>query len=145
MSKTNGNQNLFDCFQAQAPGLVPMVKTAMRDAARDSNLSREQILDRMNGIAMVAGVRLTIGNASALSQATLDKWLNPADREHVPGILAVNVFCAAVANHAPLEAQLAAHGLEMLKAEDVFHRDYGRACLAEKEARKLKRKLESQL
>lgn len=145
MSKANASQNLFDSFQAQAPDLVSKVKASMRDAARLSRLSREQILDRMNGIALVAGVRLTVGNAQTLSSATLDKWLNPADREHMPGVLAINVFCAAVTDPAPLAVQLAAHGLELLKNEDLFARDYGRACLAEKEAKKLKRKLESQL
>jgi hypothetical protein len=139
------HENLFDRFQAHVPGLVATVKAAMRDSARHSELSREQILDRMNDIATAAGIRLNAGNASALGLATLDKWLNPADREHVPGILAINVFCAAVGDHSALAVQLLAHGLEILTPEDLFARDYGRACLREKEARKLKRQLESRL
>jgi hypothetical protein len=145
LSKASDNQNLFKGFQPQVPDLVAGVKASMRDAARASDLSREQILDRMNGIALVAGVRLNVGSAKTLNPATFDKWLNPSDKEHVPGILAVNVFCAAVMDQTPLEVQLAAHGLELLKIEDVFARDYGRACLAEKKAKRIKRKLESQL
>ena len=145
MQRKSSQQRLFERFDPHAPGLLARVKAAMRDAARDSALSREQILDRMNEIAHGAGVRLTRGNAAVLGLATLDKWLNPADRDHLPGILAVNVFCAATGDYRPLAVQLEAHGLEILTPEDRLARDYGRACLAERAARRKRRELEAAL
>ena len=130
---------------SHAAGLISQMKAAMNDAARNSALSRDQILDRMNQIAIAAGVRLTAGNVKTLGAATLEKWLNPAEREHVPGVLALNVFCAAVESIFPLQAQLSMHGLDVMTPQDKTERDYGRACLEMRRARKTKRKLEANL
>lgn len=136
---------LFDSAALQAAGLVPRIKAAMRVCVESSGMSREQVLDRMNDICLSAGVKLTQGNSKALGLATLDKWLNVADRDHMPGILALNVFCAAIKNTTPFDIQLAMHGCEVMTPEGRIERDYGRACLAEKKARKRKRQLEATL
>lgn len=101
------------------------------------------MLDKMNGIAQAAGVKLTGGNSRALNIATLDKWLNPAELKHHPGIVALNTFCAALENPRPLTPQLTIHDCELMDEEGRLARDYGRACLAAKEAGKLKRQLEA--
>lgn len=136
---------LFDNAAAQAAGLIPRIKSAMRACVDESMLSREQVLDRMNHISRNAGIKLTKGHAKALSLPTLEKWLNANEREHIPGILGLSVFCAAIENTQPLNTLLATHGCEILTPENRIERDYGRACLAEKKARKQKRQLEASI
>lgn len=136
-------EQLFGSFNCVAAGLMPALKSTMRTCLDDTGLSREQVLDRMNKIAQAAGVRLTAGNSKSLGMATFEKWLNPADRDHLPGILALNVFCRAVDNVAPLSVQIQLHGYEVMGPDDRFARDYGRACLAERDARRKKRQMEA--
>lgn len=125
-------------------GVLPQVRAAMhRVAGAQRFLSREMIADRMSEISRFAGVRLSAGNAKSVTSATLEKWLNPADREHPPTLLAVLTFCMATNDPAPLRPVLAAMGLELMTPEDKTMRDYGRACVEEREARKRKKQLEA--
>lgn len=126
-------------------GLVASIKAAMNRDAAACGMSREQIADRMNEISQAAGVRLTQGNSRSISPALLEKWLSPAEREHVPSLIAVNVFCLAVGRTEALAAQLAAHGCAVMTDEDRSLRDYGRACDEARKAAKTKRKMEENL
>lgn len=126
-------------------GLCASVKAAMNRAAAASSLSRAQITDRMNSLAQAAGVRLTKGNAKTISEDTLDQWLNPAERDHTPSLLAVNVFCLAVGDAGPLAAQLAIHGCAVMDAEARRYRDYGKACATVREAARRKKKIEEEI
>ena len=133
--------------QAKLAGFNPAIKVAMQHAVSEARpiLSREQILDRMNGIAASAGVKLTMGNARSLSLPTLDKWLNPADREHLPSILALHIFCLAIGNLAPFCLILGLHGCELMTPEDKRLRNYGLACIESKQKRKVLRRLEEEI
>ncbi|MGE4298938.1 MAG: hypothetical protein AB7E47_13000 [Desulfovibrionaceae bacterium] len=86
----------------QIHGLNVAIKSALATACRESHLSREQILDRINQFAASAGVRLTSGNASALSLATLEKWLNPSESEHVPTLRGLAAICHILGTLEPL-------------------------------------------
>lgn len=123
-------------------GLVPALRAAMNRAAGADAAGRKLLVDRINHIAAQAGLRLTTGNALSISKDTLDKWLAPSDRDHTPSLLAVVVFCAATGDHAPLQMLLSSIGLDVMTAEDRRHRDYGKACIAEREARRRKKILE---
>jgi hypothetical protein len=124
--------------------LLPLVRAAMNMAAEaHPTLSRDLIADRMSELARQAGVKLTSGNAKAVKTATLDKWVSRSDREHPPSITALVAFCLATGSSAPLEPLLAALGCEVMTPEDRRLRDYGKAVLAEREAKKTKRKLEA--
>jgi hypothetical protein len=136
---------LFDNLSTQMAGLVKRVKAEMQESVRRSGLSRHQVLDRMNAVAQTAGIRLTTGNSKSLGLATLEKWLNPSNTDQIPGILAINVLCAVLHDIASIEVQLAIHGCEAMTEQDRLERDYGRACLAMREARRRKRDLEANL
>lgn len=126
-------------------GLLPAMRAAMNRAAGEDEAGRKQLVDRVNAVAQAAGIRLTAGNAKVISKDTLDKWLNPNDRDHTPGILAVAAFCAATKDIAPLRELLRALGLDVMTEDDRKERDYGRACLSERAARKRKKLLEDSL
>lgn len=133
---------LDDDHHGRLSGLVPAMRAAMNRAAGEDDTGRKQLVDRLNAVARDAGIRLTAGNAKAISKDTLDKWLNPNDRDHTPGLLAVAVFCVATREIGPLRVLLKSLGMDVMTDEDRRLRDYGQACLAERMARKTKKKLE---
>lgn len=137
--------SLFEDPSAKLAMLMANLKSAMNRTASQCGLSRDEIAARMNEIARSAGVSLSRGNAKGVTLATLEKWLNPANAEHQPSILAVNVFCLAVKNAAPLAAMLQPNGCGVMTPEDKKLRDYAAAIIAEREARKRKKVLESNL
>lgn len=126
-------------------GLMPSIRAAMNRAAAQDEEGRKLLVDKINAIAASGGLRLTAGNCTTISKATLDKWLAPGDRGHTPSLLAVVVFCAATGNHEPMRVILSSLGLDVMGTEDRKLRDYGRACITEREARRRKRKLEDNL
>ncbi len=134
--------SLFKDDLGALAGLVPALRASMNRAAGADAAGRKLLVDRINDIAHQAGLRLTTGNAQSISKDTLDKWLAPSDRDHTPSLLAVVVFCAATGDHAPLQMMLRAIGLDVMTAEDRRHCDYGKACLAERTARRNKKMLE---
>ncbi|PKN06667.1 MAG: hypothetical protein CVU73_15935 [Deltaproteobacteria bacterium HGW-Deltaproteobacteria-8] len=134
--------SLLEDDHGRLAGVIPAMRAAMNRAAGEDESGRKLLVDRLNAVAREVGVRLTTGSAHALSKDTLDKWLNPNDRDHTPGILAVAVFCAATKDAGALRVLLQSIGLDVMTQEDRKHRDYGKACLAEREARKRKKRLE---
>lgn len=82
------------------------LKTAMATAADATGLSREELCDRINQIADRYGVRLVKGTGPNLTLATLEKWLNPEDKERVIPTKALSVFCAAVDSLEPFRVMI---------------------------------------
>ncbi len=134
--------SLLDDDHSNLAGLIPAMRAAMNRAAGEDEAGRKLLVDRINAVAQASGIRLTAGNTKAISKDTLDKWLNPNDRDHTPGILAVVAFCLAVKDAGALRVIARAAGLDLMTDEDRKHRDYGKACLIERDARKRKKMLE---
>lgn len=140
--------SLFDNSNSkalQAGGIVAAIKAAMAGAAKQSAFSREQVVDRMNDIAVTAGMRMTKGRSRTISLDTLEKWLSTEEREHVPSLIALHIFCLALNDTAPFHTWLATFGCDVMTPEDRRLRDYGRACIEDKARAKRKRKLEEKL
>ena len=77
------------------------IKATMREAIRNSTLSRDEIADRMRSIAGVEG--LGGGRGSTISAANLDAWCS----ETKPNIIPINIlpiFCSVVGDLTPLKA-----------------------------------------
>ena len=125
-------------------GFTSYIRSAMNRAAAASPYSRQQIVDRMNALALAAGVRLTQGKAKTITLDTLEKWLNPAS-DHVPGLLAVEVFMRALGAVEPLAAWLALHGAEVMTGKDKMLRDLGEAKLRQKHTARKAARIEQQL
>lgn len=135
---------LDDAFRLS--GAMAAIKAAMREVAgAEESDGRKRLVDRINDIAHQSGIRLTGGNARAISKDTLDKWLSPSDESHPPSILAVLAFVTASGNPAPLDALLKAANLELMTDEDRRYRDLGKLEMEMKAARKRKKILEASL
>lgn len=137
---------LSDCDYSRFAGIMPSVRAAMRRAAgKPEGEGRKVLVDKINFIAQEAEIRLTGGSAVSISKDTLDKWLSPSDSNHPPSILAVLVFCRATGDVEPIRVMLQSIGLDLMTREDRKYRDYGKADLEMKAARKRKKRLEETL
>lgn len=130
---------------AQLAGLIPAVRAAMNAAAGLDPDGRKLLVDKINALAASGGVRLTAGNTKSISKDTLDKWLSPADRDHVPNLLAVVVFCLATGDLRPMREALRPLGADVMTPEDRKYAAYGRAIIEQKAKAKAKRRLEEEL
>ena len=132
-------------FNQPSLNIGKKLKEQMAASAKGSRFSREELLTRMNDLASRYGVRLVKGNGAGLTMATLEKWLNPEAMEHVPGINALLIFCAALEDMAPMREVLAPLGGMLIGEDEVrlllWAKEYHRA----KDARNRMRKLESEL
>ncbi|MDR2551408.1 MAG: hypothetical protein LBD10_14545 [Desulfobulbus sp.] len=90
------------------------LKVAMAQAADATGLSREALCDRINQLADRYGVRLVKGTGPNLTMATLEKWLNPEDKERVIPTKALSVFCAAVDSVEPMQVLVAPLGWRVI-------------------------------
>lgn len=90
------------------------LKTAMANAAKETGLSREELCDQINQMADRYGVRLVKGTGPNLTLDTLEKWLNPEDKERVIPAKGLPVFCAAVNSIEPMQVMVAPLGWRVI-------------------------------
>ena len=131
---------------AQLAGALPAIKAAMRAVAGDpEGAGRKALPEKINAIARASGIKLTGGNARAISEDTLHKWLSPSDESHPPSIHAVLAFYLATGSDAPLRAMLQSVGLDVMTKKDKKLRDLGERERQAKDLRKRRRMLEDDL
>ena len=131
---------------AQLAGALPAIKAAMRGiAGAPEGEGRKALPDKLNAIARASGIKLTGGNAHGISEEMLHKILSPSDDSRPPSVLMLLAFYKATSNPAHLRAMLRTVGLDIMTEDDRKMRDYARAILDQKKARKQARKLEEDL
>jgi len=131
---------------AQLAGALPAIKAAMRGiAGAPEGEGRKALPDKLNAIARASGIKLTGGNAHGISEEMLHKILSPSDDSRPPSVLMLLAFYKATNNLAHIRAMLRAVGLDIMTEDDRKLRDYARAILDQKKARKQARKLEEEL
>lgn len=131
---------------AQLAGALPAIKAAMRGiAGAPEGEGRKALPDKLNAIARASGVKLTGGNAHGISEEMLHKILSPSDDSRPPSVLMLLAYYKATGNPAHLRAMLRAVGLDIMTEDDRKLRDYARAIIDQKKARKQARKLEEEL
>ena len=137
--------SLFDSAY-KLHGVLPAVKASMRAIlGPEGNENRKSIVGKMNAFAAQAQVPLTGGNVKEFSLTMLNKILSPSDKSHPPSLLFVLIFCKAANEIEPLQILANALGYELMGEEDRRLRDYGKAILEEKAARRRKKQLEERL
>ena len=118
---------------------------AMANATDACGQSREEICDRMNELAERYGVRLMKGNGRRLSLATLEKWLNPGDKERVIPVKALPVFCAVVESKEPIRVLIEPLGYRIIDEKEAKLLKWAEHYQSVKAARAQMRKLEAEL
>lgn len=96
MTGKAGSQKQRRLWEDLVVNPLPAVKLALHEAASGSPLSREELVDDMNRLAHLAGMRLRV------SKAMLDKWLNPGTEDYPPNVAAMYLFCQASGDNRPL-------------------------------------------
>ncbi len=135
----------LNLFSQPSLNISCSLKEQLAASAKASGYSREELLDRMNNLAGRYGVRLMRGNGTELTMATLEKWLNPAAMEHIPGINSLVIFCAAANSMEPMRVALGPLGGQLIDEEDVklllWAKEYQRAKAARLRMRRLEQEL----
>ena len=145
--------SLIDDEYTTLSGAMPLIKAALRRVAGDENSEgRKLLVDKINKIARISGVKLTGGNVRAISKDTLDKWLSPSDESHPPSVVAILAFSLATQNTTPLRVMLRVAGLDVMTEEDRLYAEIGRRSVEAKrknaeakKARRLIQELEEKL
>lgn len=145
--------SLIDDEYTTLSGAMPLIKAALRRVAGDENSEgRKLLVDKINKIARISGVKLTGGNVRAISKDTLDKWLSPSDESHPPSVVAILAFCLVTQNTTPLRVMLRVAGLDVMTEEDRLYAEIGRRSVEAKrknaeakKARRLIQELEEKL
>ncbi len=118
----------------------PSIKISMNEAIKSSTLSREQIVEEMNKLAAVAGIRCN-GKAQKITVALLDKWVAPgSDAHHIP-LKLLPLFCRVVGNNLPLEVYAKSFCGARIISEDAYQvLQWALAEIESRRARKMARK-----
>jgi len=90
----------LDLFHNKSLNTTYEIKRSMRLAVSKSHLSREEIIDQMNKVAVQEGMRTTI------SKATLDNWIKDSDPGRLPLPPWLTIFCYVLHNTGPIAAML---------------------------------------
>lgn len=117
-------------------------KEAMNQAVRESGLSREQIVEKMNSLAVKYGVSLANGNNKELTIAIFEKWLNPADPSRQMPMRALPIFCAICGDPGPMEVLAMPTGFQIIGQEDQQLLKWARAYQKARAARQTMKRLE---
>lgn len=120
------------------------LKEQIAHCAKNSQWSREEILDRMNELAGRYGVRLMKGNGKGLTMTMFEKWLNVSAMEYVPAVNSLVIFCAAIGDNSAMRVLMDPLGEQVIDEADVtlllWAKEYHRG----KSARKNMKKLEAE-
>jgi hypothetical protein len=138
-------QMQMDLFSRPTLNITKTFKTACHDDAKACNLSRKQIVDKMNDLAEQYGVRLSHGNSNGLDIGTLEKWLNPADDTHRMPMRALPIFCAVTGRCSCVTVLTQPLGLMVIGPREQKMLAWAEAKMTIKQQNQLLRKLEGEL
>lgn len=131
-------------FDVPSLNVTAAIKEALNKDVKDSQFSREQVVDRMNRLADNYGIRLANGNGRRLTIDIFEKWLNPNDMSRQIPAKAIPVFCAATRRSTVVEALIAPIGLMVVGEREQKMLDWAEAKLAIKKHNQTARKLEAE-
>lgn len=132
-------------FNQPSLNINKAVKVQMALSVKESDWSREEILERMNDLAGRNGVRLMKGNGKILTMTSFEKWLNVSAMEHNPPTNSLVIFCAAIGDNRASRVAMLPLGDTYVEDSDakllLWAKEYQRA----KSARQKMKKLEAEL
>lgn len=96
------------------------IKESMYNAVKSTNLSRANVLDKMQQLAKENDVQLSPRSKDGqLSLAIFEKWLNVNAKDYYPSAQALVIFCAAVENNAPFRAAVEPFGYHFIDQDQI--------------------------
>lgn len=140
--RMKGSDRQYGLFDMNSLNPVPELKRAMNVAARKCGLSREEIVERLNELAALEGLR-TRGKDGKLTLAVLDKWLAP-ESDQVIGLKWLPGYCKVVGSLSPVAALVKPLGSAVINGADRILLEAAKIQLQEKAARKKSRRLMEQ-
>lgn len=125
--KMNKRAEQLDLFCANSLNPVYEIKRALRIALSKTHLSRDQIVDEMNRLAVSEGMRKSV------SKVSMDGWLKNSDPDRLPSLIWLTIFCKVLDDPSPIAAILRPLGCDLID-------ERGRALLGWAESELSKRK-----
>ncbi|MCL4503853.1 MAG: hypothetical protein M1438_18675 [Deltaproteobacteria bacterium] len=133
--KTGGQLSLYGERSSLVADPLPAMKIAIKEAIRRAKLSREQIVDAMNHLAVVAGIQRRI------SKDVLDKWTAPTAEERIIHLELLQLFCLATGDYLPLEVYVKAFpGVRLVSEERYRVLEWAEAEITARQAKKTAQK-----
>jgi len=127
MNKTN---HQLDLFQSQTLNPTYEIKRQIRLLIAKSNMSRDEIVVRMNKIAVREGMRSTI------TKATIDSWTKDSDPGRLPSPAWLTIFCYVMGSLGPISVMASPLGCAVIDNEDQKLLAWAKAELEKKRASK---------
>lgn len=106
------------------------IKRQMRIAVNESGMSRDEIVDGMNKIAIAEGMRRSV------SKHALDNWLKDSDPFRMPTAPWLTIFCHVVKSTEPYTAATRPLGSRVIDSEDVKKLEWAHAEIKKRRATK---------
>lgn len=120
----------LDLFHSPSLDTTHEIKRQIRLALANSTLSRDQVVDRMNEIAVREGMRHTT------SKASLDNWVKDSDPERLPALPWVTILCEVLETVAPIAALAGPLGGRVIGPEEAGLLTWAQAELEKRRATK---------
>jgi len=130
-------------FDAPTFNITKLQKETMNAAAKNCGLSRDQIVDQMNDLAGRYGVNLVSNGALTLD--TFEKWLNPNELNRQMPMKALPIFCAVVRDTSAMDVMARPVGSRVIGHEDQQLLKWAKAYFKARDARRIMRRIESEL
>ncbi|HOV88243.1 MAG TPA: hypothetical protein PLM79_17945 [Syntrophobacteraceae bacterium] len=119
----------------------PHLKAAMSEAIKESDLSREQIVDEMNRLAKICGIACN-GKSRQVTAALLDKWVAPGATAYQIPLRLLPLFCRAVGSNLPLEVYASAFiDVRLVSMDEYRMLEWAKAEIEFRLARRKSRKI----
>ena len=130
-------------FDIPTFNIVKDQKDAMRAAVKRCSMSRDEIVDRMNGLARRYGVVLVANGRLTLD--TFEKWLNPTEINRQMPMKALPIFCAVINDQSALDVLARPLGARVIGEDEQRLLKWAKAYFQARDARKAMRQLENDL
>lgn len=123
-----------------------MLKELVALSIKKSGIPKEDIVKSMNKMAGRFGVSLrSDGNGGELSEATFEKWVNPADSNHPIPAHVLPILCRVLNDTSVFSAMLKPFGLSVIGQEETRKLAWADAKLNVKKQTRIMKKLEEDL
>jgi hypothetical protein len=119
------------------------VKEAMRRAIKQSELSREEVVHRMNELAKIEGIK-TGGRTQGISLNHFEKWLSQSADHLIPWKL-LSIFCTVVKSIDPVRPLLGAAEAFVVTRDEWKLFEWAKTEKEKRSIRKKQKRLEEEM